>query len=395
MSRTYGATAFADSETKTYAASYRVDELNGNRYMVARHYHLGSFGESNLTGHVEGTNIELGTVFVVERSVTTTFFFLQDIHLSFEFRVRSYLTRVADYHTTFDFVLVDTTEEETYVITSFSLIEEFAEHFHTGNNRFLAIGTETDDLNLITYFDDTGFDTTGSNSTTTGNREYVFNRHQEGFVDIARRQRNPSIYGVHQLHNFFFPFGLTVEGAEGRTANDRSIVAIVVIRREELSHFHFYEFEHFFIVNHIAFVHEDNDTGNVYLASQKNVLTGLGHGTIGSSYHDDGTVHLSSTGNHVLNVVGVTRAVYVCIVTVCGFILYVRSIDRNTSFFFLRSVIDRIERAHFGKTFFCKYSGDGSGQGSFTVVYVANGTNVYMRLSPLKLFFSHNNYFFD
>ena len=394
LTRTYRTATFTDCETQTFVASNRSDEFHVDSYVVTRHYHFYTFGESDFARYIKRTDVELRTVVVVERSVTTTFFFLQDINLSLEFRVGFYLSRVADYHTTFDFVLVDTTEEETYVITSFSLIEEFAEHFHTGNNRFLAIGTETDDLNLITYFDDTGFDTTGSNSTTTGNREYVFNRHQEGFVDIARRQRNPSIYGVHQLHNFFFPFGLTVEGAEGRTANDRSIVAIVVIRREELSHFHFYEFEHFFIVNHIAFVHEDNDTGNVYLASQKNVLTGLGHGTIGSSYHDDGTVHLSSTGNHVLNVVGVTRAVYVCIVTVCGFILYVRSIDRNTSFFFLRSVIDRIERAHFGKTFFCKYSGDGSGQGSFTVVYVANGTNVYMRLSPLKLFFSHNNYFF-
>ena len=394
MSRTYGATAFADSETKTYAASYRVDELNGNRYVVARHYHLSSFGESNLTGYVEGTDIELGTIFVVERSVTTTFFFLQDIHLSFEFRVRSYLTRVADYHTTFDFVLVDTTEEETYVITSFSLIEEFAEHFHTGNNRFLAIGTETDDLNLIAHFDNTSFDTSGGNSTTTSDREYVFNRHQEGFIDIAGRQRNPSINGIHQFHNFFFPLGFAIEGTQGRATDDRSIVAIVVIRREKFSHLHFYEFEHFFVVNHIAFVHENNDTGNVYLASEKDVLTGLGHGTISSSYHDDGTVHLSSTGNHVLNVVGVTRAVYVSVVTVSGFVLYVRSVNRNTSFFFFGSVIDRIERAHFRKTFFCKHSSNGSGQGSFTVVYVADSTNVYVRLSPLKLFFSHNNYFF-
>ena len=131
------------------------------------------------------------------------------------------------------------------------------------------------------------------------------------------------------------------------------------------------------------------------MTSQKNVLTGLGHRTIGSSNYDDGTVHLSCTGNHVLNVVGVTRTVYVSIVTISCFILYVRSVDRNTSFFFFGSIVDRIKRAHFGKTFFRKYSGNGSGQGSFTVVYVANGTNVYMRLSPLKLFFSHNNYFFD
>ena len=395
MSRTYGATAFADSETKTYAASYRIDKLHGNRYVVTRHYHLGSFGESNLTGYIEGTDIELGTVFVVERSVTTTFFFLQDIHLSFEFRVRSYLTRVANNHTTFDFVLVDTTEEKTYVITSLSLIEEFAEHFHTGNNRFLSISTKTDNLYLVAYFYNTSFDTTGSNSTTTGNREHVFNRHQERFIDIARRQRNPSIYGIHQLHDFFFPFRVTVKSTQSRTTDDRSVVTIVAIGRKKLSHFHFYKFEHLFVVNHIAFVQENNDTRNVYLASQKNVFTSLGHGTIGSSHYNDSTVHLSSTGNHVLHIVGVTRAVNVSIVTISGLVLYVRSVNSNTSFFLLGSVVDRIERAFFRKTFFCKYSGDGSGQGSFTVVYVANGTNVYVRLSPLKLFFSHNNYFFD
>ena len=56
-----------------------------------------------------------------------------------------------------------------------------------------------------------------------------------------------------------------------------------------------------------------------------------------------GTVTSSSTGNHVLYIVGVTRTVNVSIVTVSGRILNVRSIDGNTSFFFFRSVIDLIE----------------------------------------------------
>jgi predicted O-methyltransferase YrrM len=34
-----------------------------------------------------------------------------------------YLTRVADYHTTFDFVLVDTAKQQTNVVTSFTLIQ--------------------------------------------------------------------------------------------------------------------------------------------------------------------------------------------------------------------------------------------------------------------------------
>ena len=64
------------------------------------------------------------------------------------------------------------------------------------------------------------------------------------------------------------------------------------------------------------------------------------YGTISSSNYDDSTVHLSSTSYHVLYVVGVTRTVNVSIVTVCSRILYVRSVDSDTSFFFFRSVVD-------------------------------------------------------
>ena len=41
------------------------------------------------------------------------------------------------------------------------------------------------------------------------------------------------------------------------------------------------------------------------------------------------------------------RTVNVSIVTICSLIFYVRSIDSNTSFFFFRSVVDRIERTQF------------------------------------------------
>ena len=102
----------------------------------------------------------------MERSVTTTFLFLQDINLCLELRVRLNLTRVAKNHTTFDFVLVNTTEQQTYVIAGFTLIQQFAEHFNTGNNSLL-IFTETEDFNFVTNLNNTSFNTASSNSTTT------------------------------------------------------------------------------------------------------------------------------------------------------------------------------------------------------------------------------------
>ena len=42
---TNGTATFADSETKTFVHSDRVDELNGYSEVVTRHNHLYSFGE--------------------------------------------------------------------------------------------------------------------------------------------------------------------------------------------------------------------------------------------------------------------------------------------------------------------------------------------------------------
>ena len=43
-------------------------------------------------------------------------------------------SRLAENHTTFDFILVDATEQQTYVITSFTFVQQFAEHFNTSYN---------------------------------------------------------------------------------------------------------------------------------------------------------------------------------------------------------------------------------------------------------------------
>ena len=66
----------------------------------------------------------------------------------------------------------------------------------------------------------------------------------------------------------------------------------------------------------------------------------LSHNTVCSSYYKDRTVHLSSSGDHVLNVVGMTRAVNVCVMSLICLILNVSGRNCNTSFSFLRSFID-------------------------------------------------------
>ncbi len=321
--------------------------------------------------------------------MTATFFFLEDVDRSLELVVGFDDTRVADYHTTLDVFLVDTTEEQTYVITGFTFVKNLTEHLNTGNGGF-EVSTKTHDLYFVTHFYNAGFDTAGSNCTTTCDREYVFDGHQEGFVHIARRQRNPSVDCVHKFHDFLFPFGFAVEGAECRTTDDGGVFAIIVVLVEKFAHIHFHEFEHFLVVYHIAFVQEHYDAGNVHLASQKDVLTCLGHRTVGSGYYNDSAVHLGSTCYHVLYVVGVSGAVYVCIVTILGFVFYVCGVDGDTTLFFLGSIVDLIEGLNLGETCFCQHGGDGGSQGSFAVVHVTNGTDVNMRFGSFEFLFCHN-----
>jgi hypothetical protein len=64
------------------------------------------------------------------------------------------------------------------------------------------------------------------------------------------------------------------------------------------------------------------------------VLAGLGHRAVSGRAHQDRAVHLGGTGDHVLHIVGVARAVNVSVVAVGGFVLDVRGVDRDAACLF-------------------------------------------------------------
>ena len=106
-----------------------------------------------------------------------------------------------------------------------------------------------------------------------------------------------------------------LEDLQRAALDDRGVVARELVLVEQLTDLHLDELEQLGIVYLVALVQEHDYIGNVDLTGEQQVLTGLGHGAVGGRDDQDGAVHLSSTGDHVLDIVRVARAVNVRIVT--------------------------------------------------------------------------------
>ena len=183
-----------------------------------------------------------------------------------------------------------------------------------------------------------------------------------------------------------------LQSLQSGTTDDRGIVAREVILAQQLTDLHLDQIQQLLVVDHIALVHKDNDIGHADLTSQQDVLTGLGHGTIGSSNDQNSAVHLSSTGDHVLNVVSMARAVNVSVVTSIGLVLDMSGVDRNTTSALLGSLIDVGIVHEVCVALQCQILGDSGGQSGLAVVNVTDGADVNMRLRTVKFcLFSHWN----
>ena len=124
------------------------------------------------------------------------------------------------------------------------------------------------------------------------------------------------------------------------------------------------------------------------------MFTCLRHWTVSCSHYNNGTIHLCSTSNHIFYIVGVTWTIYMGIMTIGRLILYMRSIDGNTSLLLFRGVINLIKRLYAlcaRKTLLSQHFRNCSRQSRLTVVNMTNCTDVYMRFTPVKMFFCHNS----
>ena len=122
---------------------------------------------------------------------------------------------------------------------------------------------------------------------------------------------------------------LAVQRLERGEANHRKIVARELIRLQQLAHFELDEVEQLGIVNRVNLVERDHEVRHVHLAREQHVLAGLRHRAVGGRHDQDRAVHLRGAGDHVLDVVGMTRAVDVRVVPLRRRVLDVARRDRE------------------------------------------------------------------
>ena len=380
----------ADSEAQALLHGDRVDEVALDGDVVTRHSHLGALGELDRTGNVGGTEVELRTITIEERGVTAALLLGQNVDLAGELGVRGNRTGLAENLAALDVLALDAAEQQTDVVASLAEVHGLTEHLDTGNDSVLGI-LDADDLDGLVELELTALDTAGSNGTTAGDGHNVLNGHQEREVVVTSRRRDVLVDSVHELANGVHPLGVALESAQSGTTDDGDVVAGEIVLGEELTGLHLDEVDELVIVDHVALVQEDDDVGNADLTGEQDVLAGLSHGAVGSGDDQDSAVHLSSTGDHVLDVVSVARAVNVSVVTGSSLVLDVGDGDRNAALALLGSLVDVLERSEVSLAALGlgENLGDGGGQRGLAVVDVTNGADVNMRLSALKLLFGH------
>src|ERR1700677_4076253 len=253
-----GASAFADGEAQALLHGDRGVQRDLQRDVVAGHAHLRACRQLRRSRYVRGPEVELGTVAVEERCVTAAFFLREHIDLALEVGVRLDRAGLGQNHPALHIFLRDTAQQKTGVVARQTLVQLLLEHLHAGADRLTGLA-EADDLAGLANLYLAALDAARDHRAATRDREDVFDRHQERLVDRALGLWNVLVHCRHQLVNLRFPLGFAVERAQGRAANDRSVVARVVVLRQQLANLHLDQLDQLFVLDRIALVQEHDD----------------------------------------------------------------------------------------------------------------------------------------
>src|ERR1022692_955983 len=386
-----GAAAFPDREPQSFFHGDRLDEVDLHLRVVTRQHHLGALGQVHDAGHVRGAEVELRPVVVEERGVPPALVLAQDVDLRVELGVRGVGAGLDDDLAALNVLALGTAEQQPRVVPGQALVEDLVEHLHAGDDRLGRLLLDPDDLDFLTGVNLAALDPAGHHGAAAGDREDILDRHQERLLDVPDRLGDAGIAGGHQLDDLLAPLGVTFERLESGDPDHRQVVAGVVLVAEQLADLKLDEFEDLLVVDHVGLVERDHNVRHADLAGQQHVLAGLRHRAVGGGDHQDRAVHLGRAGDHVLDVVRVSRAVDMRVVALLGLVLDVRDRDGDAALPLFLRVVDLVERRE-GidvRELVVQHPGNRRGQRRLAMVDVPDGADVDVRLRPLELGLPH------
>ena len=386
--RTDGASTLTDGEADGLLHGDRGDEFDRDRDVVAGHDHLDSLGEGDGAGDVRGTEVELRAVVREERSVASAFLLTEDVDLGLELLVRLDRTGLGDDLAALDVLLLHAAEKDSDVVAGLCGVEELAEHFDVGDGGLLGVA-ETDDLDFFTLLEDTALDTAGGHGAATFDVEHVLDGEEEGLILRTLGHWDVVIDGLDEGEDVLLLLGVSLEGLLGAALDDGNLVTGEVVALEEIADLHLDEVEELRIVDEVDLVHEDDERRNADLTGEQDVLTGLGHRAVSGADDEDRSVHLGGAGDHVFDVIGVSRAVDVRVVALVALVLDVGGGNGDTAGLFLGSRVDLVVGAGLGFAGLSQHGGDGGGEGGLAVVNVPDRADVHVILFAFEGFFCH------
>src|SRR5207302_5692267 len=343
------AATFTDGEAHPLLDRDRGDELDLHVDVVARHHHLGAFGQLDLAGHVRGPHVELRAVALEERSVPAALLLGQDVDPRVELGVRLDRAGLGQHLAALDLFALDAAQQAADVVARLAGIQQLVEHLDASDDR-LARVVDADHLDLFVDLDLAALDPAGDDRATTFDREHVLDRHHERLVEGALRHRDVAVDRVHQLHDRVFPLGIALERLQRRDLDHRDVVAGDLVTGEQLPDLELDQLQDLGVVDRVDLVEGDHDPRHPDLAGQQDVFPSLRHRAVSGGHDEDRAVHLGGAGDHVLDVVRVPGAVDVRVVPLLRLVLDVGGRDRDAASLLFGGIVDRVEGAEFSES---------------------------------------------
>ena len=171
----------------------------------------------------------------------------------------------------------------------------------------------------------------------------------------------------------------------------RGVIAREVVLGQQLAHFHLDQLEQLGVVHHVRLVQVDDDVRHADLTAQQDVLARLRHRAVRGRAHQDRAVHLRRTGDHVLHIVRMARAIDVRVMAQRRLVFHVGGRDRDAARLLFRRRVDRAVILELATKTFRTDLRQRCRQRRLAVIHVTNRADVDVRLGAFEFTLCHDS----